>query len=111
MDFAYDQLDRPQVVWQVVGGDSFIYFYNGLITGYDTLNIGSVGSIITHNDYNYLGVNTIVAYIRLGNIYCRLQSDRFATEYLWYAGTFSSITKMGINANNNTIQLITVQVG
>lgn len=106
MDFAYDQLNRPQVVWQVLGGDSFIYFYNGLLSGYETLNVGNVKSIIIHNDYMYLGNNTIVAYIRSGNIYCRLQSDRFTVEYLWYSGGFTSILKMGQSAYNNTIQVV-----
>lgn len=106
IDFSYDQLDRPQVIWQNQDSSGYLYFYDGTLPGYRTLSLGQLSHPAIHNDYILAGTNTIAAYLRTNVLYCRLQSDRYVTEYVWHAGPFEGIQAMGISPVNNSIQVV-----
>lgn len=107
LDFAYDQLDRPQVCYQLPSGESFIYFYNGLTTSYQNLSLGfDAKEPIICNDYFLLGTNTACAYLKSKVPYYRLQSDRYLTEYQWNTRQYQAIKSLGYCGETNSVQLI-----
>jgi len=110
LDFAFDQLDRPQICWiNPTDNSAYIYFYNGLISNYDTLSLGvSAQAVAICNDYLLEGgVNTVLVYLNNGYPSYRLQSDRFTVEYqLLSSRQACGIKAFGIGKSTNSIQII-----
>jgi hypothetical protein len=107
LDFAYDQLDRPQVCWKTPAGEVLIYFYNGLLADYETKSLGfTADEPIICNDFLLYGSNTIFAYLKSKVPYYRLQSDRYTIEYQWDNKQYQAIKALGVCAENNSVQLL-----
>lgn len=107
LDVAYDQLDRPQISWSNEDGESFIYFYDGTIPGYNTLSLGfSAFEPALCNDYLLYGSNTVLVYLKNGIPTYRLQADRFLTEYTLVNRKARGIKAFGYGKNTNSIQII-----
>jgi hypothetical protein len=107
LDFSYDQNDRPQIVWKAQDQTVYLYFYNIVLTGYETLNLGTIpDQPIIHNDF-LLGLNnTYVAYLKDQYPYYRKQSDRYTVEYLWKNRQYQGIKGFGYALGANTVSLI-----
>lgn len=107
LDVAFDQLDRPQISYMLAGGECFIYFYNGLISDYQTLSLGSaIVDPILCSDYFLGGVDTVLAYLKAGKPTYRLQSDRFGVEYTLMEVKTVGIKAFGYGRNTNSVQII-----
>ena len=107
LDFAYDLLDRPQIVWKTITGEVKLYFYDTAIANYTTLNFGTIpDQPVIHNDYKLSGNNTILAYLKNQYPYYRLQSDRYTFEYLWKNRQYQGIKGLGYADGANTVSLI-----
>lgn len=107
LDLAFDQLDRYQIAWSVASGESFIYYYSGLISGYETLSLGmNAFEPAVCNDYRLRGNNTILVYLKSNIPTYRLQSDRFAIEYTLIDRKTLGIKAFGYGINTNSIQII-----
>ena len=107
LDFAYDKLDRPQITWQRVTGESLVYFYDGTISNYRTLSLGyNALQPAIASDYLLDGTDTILAYLKNSVPYHRLQSDRYTVEYQWNNIKYVGIKALGYGLNTNSIQLI-----
>lgn len=107
LDVAYDQLDRPQISYQLETGESFLYFYNGLISDYQTLSLGfdAIEPILC-NDYLLGGSNTVLAYLKGRVPTYRLQADRFSIEHTLIARGAVGIKALGYGTKTNSIQII-----
>ncbi len=105
LDLSYDIADRPILCW-ITGGNGFIRFYNPLIVDYDVLAIGACTNICCCYDYELFGTNTVVAYLLGTKVNYRLQSDRFATNYLLSNQDFSEIQKFGVVSSLNSIAVV-----
>jgi len=107
LDFAYDQNDRPQIVWKAQDLVVYLYFYNIVLSGYETLNLGTIpDQPIIHNDFLLSGNNTFVAYLKNNFPYYRLQSDRYTVEYLWKNRQYQGIKGFGYALGTNSVCLL-----
>lgn len=85
---AFDQNMRPFVAF-VQAGQAKYYWYDSLIedTVITNLPTGSTSPRATLDDHRQLELNTsdiIMVYIRDGNLYFRMQRDRYLVERLLY---------------------------
>lgn len=107
LDFAYDQNDRPQIVWKAADNVVYLYFYNIILTGYETLNLGTIpDQPIIHNDFLLRGNDTFVAYLKNYYPFYRKQSDRYTIEYPWSTRQYQGIKGMGYSTKANTVLLL-----
>jgi hypothetical protein len=106
LDFAFDSLDRGQVVYKLPDNNVYIRFYDPILVGYNTLNIGNVIDPAICNDFDLFGTNTVLVYL-VGNIVkYRLQSDRYATEYTLHETPLSVIRRFGVQASTNSLAVL-----
>ena len=88
VSLAFDQNMRPFVAF-VQAGQAKYYWYDSLIadTVITNLPTGSTSPRATLDDHRQLELNTsdiIMVYIRDGNLYFRMQRDRYLVERLLY---------------------------
>lgn len=108
LDYAADSLDREQVVWKSVSGEVFIRFYDPILVGFNSLNIGTVGEPAICNDFQLYGSNTVVVYLVGGNVHYRLQSDRYLVDYTLSAVTIPSISRFGAQVATNSLAVLKI---
>lgn len=106
LDFAFDLLDRGQVVWKESGGDVFIRFYDPILVGYNSLNLGNVDYPAICNDFILDGSNTVLVYLVAGIVKYRLQSDRYQTEYTLSTTPISIIRRFGVQPFKNSLAVL-----
>lgn len=107
LDFAYDLLNRPQIVWQGATGESFIYYYDTVLSDFAVNSLGILaGEPIICNDHQLLGTNTIAVYLKNKIPHYRLGSDRYLIEYQWANAQYAGIKALGYCAQANSINLL-----
>lgn len=96
---TFDGNMQPAICYTTSTGAS-IYFYNSLISGYDTLTItGATSARIVIDDVrnvNSSNSDIIFAYTRDNGLYWRQQRDRYATEY-FAAATTKKLIRVDMN--------------
>jgi len=101
LSLAFDQNMRPALAY-VQNGAGKLWFFNTLIGEPDILDLPGASQIqIDMDDKRPLmsNVNDIIcAYIRDGNLYMRIQRDRFLDEYLLAENVPPRFRRMGMNA-------------
>jgi len=103
MSFAFDQSMFPAIAY-VQDGASYLWWYDGTVPGMATLDLGEdvITPRITYDDkriiasQGYLISDLILAYVKNGNLYVRMQRDRFLVEYLMAEGV-APLIKIGLN--------------
>jgi hypothetical protein len=103
MSFSFDQSMRPAIAY-VQDGVSFLWWYDSTIPGMATTEIGDdvVTPRLSFDDKRTIGSqgflisDLILAYVRGGNLYMRMQRDRFEDEYL-LAEDVTPLIKIGMN--------------
>jgi hypothetical protein len=101
--FTFDTNMRPVVAY-VVGGVSFLHWYDGVAGDFVTTNLGAdvVTPRVTLDDKRFLGSvgysrsSVILAYIKDGDLYYRDQSERFLNEHLLKEAV-NPLIKIGFN--------------
>jgi len=88
----------------VEDGETKLYWYDSSLPGMTTTSFGTVTTPrLTLDDKrdSQNNISDIVfAYLREGDLYHRLQRDRFETEYLLKTGVNLELTKVGMNTGN-----------
>ena len=103
ISFSFDANMRPSVAY-VAGGQAFLSWYDSLDSTYKTtaLAVGVITPRVTLDDKRYVGSNgyqisdVILAYVRGGNLYTRIQRERYETEHLM-ATDVKPLIKVGFN--------------
>lgn len=105
VSITFDQNMRATFSF-VEGGSAKLRWYDSTLPGFVTSNFGPsyITPKVSLDDKRsgQMGENDVIfAYLRAGNLYHRLQRDRFGVEYLLQASVQSSgIIKMGMNREN-----------
>lgn len=105
LGLAFDQLMRPFVAFTDGGGSTF-WYYNSLTSTqefFPYLPAGSVHLRCSLDDKRPLGNPTsdiIVSYLRDGNLYYRVQRDRYLDEVLYAEDAGSFLICMGMTKTN-----------
>mgnify|MGYP006875374737 CR=1 FL=1 len=103
ISFSFDANMRPTVAY-VAGGQASLIWYDSLDSTYKTtaLAVGVITPRVTLDDKRYVGSNgyqisdVILAYVRGGNLYTRIQRERYETEHLM-ATDVKPLIKVGFN--------------
>ena len=106
MDFAFDSLDRGQVVYKLPDNSVYIRFYDPIIPGYNALGLGNVLDPAICNDFDLSGNNTILVYLVSNLVKYRLQSDRYQTEYSLGETPISNIRRFGVQSSTNSLAVL-----
>lgn len=106
MDFAFDSLDRGQVVYKLPDNSVYIRFYDPILVGYNTLSIGNVIDPAICNDFDLFGTNTVLVYLVGSAVKYRLQSDRYQTEYSLGEVALSNIRRFGVQLSTNSLAVL-----
>lgn len=91
---AYTQYGQIKLYWF----DTFVGNY--VITG---MPVGSISPRITLDDRRTTqsgNSDMILGYVRNGNLYFRMQRDRFLNEYLLESNVNGTLVQMGMNVKN-----------
>ncbi len=85
ISFAFDQNMHYNVTY-TVANKSYLYWYDAAAQGYVTTELDDVKTPFLRMDDVRSGIegtkDLILSYLKKGDLYIRLQSDRFAVEYL-----------------------------
>lgn len=106
LSLAFDQNMRAYVAYQLADGTSHFYYYNTLLSAFDTLDLpaGSHNPRCAMDDIRKnqsSASDVILAYTRGDTLYFRAQRDRFATEYTLTAGLAGRfLVDCGMNVTN-----------
>lgn len=96
---AFDQNANYILSFMGQSGGSFLYWWNPLIPGYDTLSLSGVFSpCVTLDDgraFNVSNSDVVLAYSSVGLLRYRLQRDRYTIEYT----PLSDVTGLPIPCN------------
>lgn len=103
ISFTFDANMRPAVAY-VAGGQSFLSWYDSLDSTYKTtaLAVGVITPRVALDDKRHVGSNgyqnsdVILAYVRGGNLYTRIQRERYETEHLM-ATNVKPLIKIGMS--------------
>lgn len=106
IDFAFDSLDRGQVVYKLPDNTTYIRYYDPILGGYNTLSLGNVQDPAICNDFDLAGANTVLVYLVGNLVKYRLQSDRYATEYELSETPLSTIRRFGVQASTNSLAVL-----
>lgn len=106
LDFAFDSLDRGQVVYKLPDNSTYLRFYDPIIPGYNTLSLGNVLDPAICNDFELSGSNTILVYLVSNIVKYRLQSDRYQTEYELSETPLSTIQRFGVQNSTNSLTVL-----
>ena len=111
ISFTFDQNMNPFVAY-VVDGVSKYYWYDSSLPGYTTTELpsGSTNPRVTFDDKRNSQIlldksDIILAYLRTGNLYVRVQRERYLTEHLFKSGVTGKLLKVGMN-NKNRLQFM-----
>ncbi len=106
LDFAFDSLDRGQVVYKLPNNNVYIYFYDPIAVGYTSLLIGIGNDPAICNDFGLFGMNTVVVYLVSNIVKYRLQSDRYAVEYELSETPLTYIRRFGVQLSTNSLAVL-----
>ena len=106
LDFAFDSLDRGQVVYELPDGQVYIRFYDPIIPGYSALMLGDVDYAAICNDFGLFGMNTVLVYLVGNLVKYRLQSDRYQIQYDLSETPLSIIQRFGVQASTNSLAVL-----
>lgn len=85
ISFAFDQNMHYNVTY-TVANKSYLYWYDAVAQGYVTTELDDVKTPFLRMDDVRNGIegtnDLILSYLKKGDLYIRLQSDRFGVEYL-----------------------------
>lgn len=111
ISFTFDQNMNPFVAY-VAGGTAKYYWYDSSIPGYTTTNLpsGSTNPRATFDDKRASQIlldksDIVLGYLRAGNLYVRVQRERYLTEHLFQSGVTGKLVKIGMN-NKNRLQFM-----
>lgn len=101
--FTFDQNMQPTIAY-VAGGASYLRWFDSTISGFTVTNLGAgvITPRVTYDDKRTLATNgyqtsdVILAYVRDGNLYTRMQRDRYGVEYLQETGV-KPLVKIGFS--------------
>lgn len=86
--FTFDQNMQPMIAY-VVGGNAYFRWYDTTIEDFTVTDLGAVLTPrVFYDDKRFLGSegyqrsDVILGYVRDGNLYMRMQRDRYEDEYL-----------------------------
>lgn len=104
ISLAFDQNMRPVLAF-VQAGAAYLRWYDTSVSAQviTPLGEGVQNPRVTMDDKRYTQVHSsdvILAYIRDGGLYTRMQRDRYIIEYLQASGLSHSLIKIGMNAGN-----------
>jgi len=103
--FAFDQLMRPSVLYQLTSGEMELRWYDSLIAAYTTTNLGpGVQGQMTLDDKRPSQIGNsdiIVAYRRGNSVHYRVQRERYANEYLAASGLSNSMKFRNLAMSKN----------
>jgi hypothetical protein len=99
---AFDQNSRVFIAYATSSGNAFYYWFDSTIPGYRTSNLtGDILRVFAALDDNrpitISGSDVILAYVRLGVLYMRVQRDRFGVEYT-LGNALATMVQIGMNA-------------
>lgn len=102
VSIAFDQNMRLYIAYRALEV-TYLYWYNTLTGDHETWNLGTgyLTPKLTLDDKRTTqsgGSDIIFAYIKDGNLYHRIQRERFQTERLLATGPFLGINKMGMDS-------------
>lgn len=103
VSLAFDQNMRPFVAY-VTNGEAWFYWYDTQIgqAVHTQLPSGSTSPRCCLDDHRALQLGNsdiILAYIRNGNLYCRVQRDRYGIEYLLVSDAEDRLFNVGMQKN------------
>lgn len=86
LGFTFDQNMNPFVAYELANGDAKFYWFDSTLPGFTTTNLpsGSTSPRCCLDDNRALQIpisDIVLAYVREGSLYMRLQRDRYLTEY------------------------------
>lgn len=101
ISFCFDQNMHYNLAYVLPGSGAFLYWYDANVQGYVTYPLGSVSTPILRMDdvrmYPSFWNDMILSYISGGALCCRLQRDRFSTEYMLAADAGNTIMQCGMH--------------
>jgi hypothetical protein len=109
ISFTWDQNMNPTLA-MIEGGTPRLYWYDSSIPGYTTTDYPGATSLVVTLDDKRLRTqaasDVLLFYIKSGNLYFRLQRERYGTERLLKSAPLraSRLVKAGMN-NLNRVQL------
>lgn len=104
--FCFDQSMRPAICYELDNGNSYFYWYDSFLAQFVTTQLpaGSFSPRMCLDDHRETQSGTsdmILAYLRAGTVYFRMQRDRFDTEYIWDTGVGGGpLYTLGMTTNN-----------
>lgn len=101
LSFCFDQAMRPYATF-VQAGAAWFWWYNTETSQQEFLALA--GDVVTpylvlddKRELSRSGSDVILSYMRNGNLYCRVQRERFLTEHLLYSDVGGTLTGVGLN--------------
>ncbi|BDU17514.1 phage tail protein [Lysobacter auxotrophicus] len=102
IDLAFDQNMRPLIAY-VQGSQAKFFWYDPTVEGYThtSLPAGTITPRCAMDDTRsqfQSQADIIIAYVRAGSMYFRLQRERYATEHLLQSGVAGGLVRIGMNS-------------
>lgn len=104
ISLAFDQNMHPFIAF-VQNGQARFWWFDPLIPGqtFTTMAVDVTSPMCTLDDKRRLHVSTsdiILAYVRSGNLYFRMQRDRYTIEYLLKTAVTGDMIRVGMSSRN-----------
>ena len=104
LSLTFDHNMNPTIAFVQAGVAKFWWFDTVLLAQvFTTLPVGSTNPRVAHDDKRAMESNTsdvMLAYVRSGNLYTRMQRDRYTIEYLQATGVTLPLRKIGMTDKN-----------
>lgn len=103
ISFCFDQAMRPYVAF-VQGGVAWFWWFNTETNTqeFQQLDADVVTPYVVLDDKRQItrsDSDVILSYMRGGNLYCRVQRERFLTENLLFTNVGGTLTGVGLNTS------------